>query len=369
MLMEAMPELLSWSAGNSVFQQVHDAYVALMSDSLGQVIGKICRENLHLGEHLRAGVHSASDEALMRVLMAPETSHHLLWPESHTLVSTATFLSRSFRAEAARTGQRIAFQEETWTALGDVGFFPNGIVCSMPSLPEMMPLDFGSPYATKIDLSGAERPDFPVRTGFDPVEINHVLNRLRAAQEQIYATSATVAQFIVQFNKVLVLQKDPENPGQRASGSSGQYIGRSFITNPHIVAVDAAGLADAIVHEGIHALLYMQERQKRWVFNSSLCEPIARIESPWSGNPLPLRPFLQACFVWYGLLHFWCLALTCETFHPQHVHTHIMRSLQGFVKGPLLTRIARYTPDISPDLLNAIQEMQAIVTTTFASVA
>lgn len=369
MLIEKMPKVLNWSAETSVLQQVHDAYIALMSDSLGRMVGNICRENLPLGEHLWATIRAADDDALMRVLMAPETSHHLLWSESHSLNEIATFLSRSFQAEAARTGYEIEFQEESWTALGDVGFFPDGTVCSMPVLSGMMPLDFGSPYATKIDLSGAERSDFPIRSGFDLEEVSHVLNLLQIMQEHINSTSATVAQFIAQFNKVLVFQKDPENPEQLASGSSGQYVGRSFITNPHIATVDAAGLADAIVHEGIHALLYMQERQKRWVFNASLYEPVARVESPWSGNWLPLRPFLQACFVWYGLLHFWCLALTCGTFQPDRVHTHIMRSLQGFLKGSLLNRISAYTTDISPDLLSAIQEMQAVVTTTFASVA
>jgi hypothetical protein len=131
--------------------------------------------------------------------------------------------------------------------------------------------------------------------------------------------------------------------------------------------VDAVDIADAIVHEAIHALLYMQEQKKSWVYDPDLCKPIPRVVSPWTGRHLALRPFLQACFVWYGLLHFWCLALSAGAFDSARIRERIVRSGIGFWDKPLLDYIDSYKAALCPDLLKAIQEMQSIVNDAFAS--
>ena len=168
----------------------------------------------------------------------------------------------------------------------------------------MAPLDFGSPYAAAIDLGGpANRPGEP-RPPFEDAEMAMVVERLRLACAAIRRTSPHVLDFATTFNKVLVSQKDPVATRQFTSGSTGQFVGRSFVTNPHLDSVRQVDLAEALVHEGIHSLLYMQERTRSWGPAPELEDSIARVVSPWSGNHLSLASFLHACFVWYGLAHF-----------------------------------------------------------------
>jgi hypothetical protein len=358
MLIETMPEVLSWSAGKQILLRVHDAYLTLLSKSLGEVLGQICKEDPAMGSRLVTGMRAISDEALLRILAAPETSARLLWRRTEHLCETGNFIERSIQAEAARASQPQSFTKQTWTALGDMGFFPDGDIYRMPSIEGMMPLDFGSPHAARIDLSGAERIDVEPRPGFNDQEKCLVLERLKEAQNGIRVTSKTVADFVLLFNKVLVLQKDPDTPQQFSSGSFGRYIGLSYMANPHETFVDHVDLADAAVHEGIHSLLYMQERKKRWFLDLSLFESVAQVTSPWTGNSLSLASFLQACFVWYGLLHFWRLALSARAFDRQRICDCVSRSLRGFQGEPLLARLSYYASGISPDLLETIDEVQ-----------
>jgi hypothetical protein len=362
-----MPKVLMWSDDGGILQRIYDEYIRLLSDSLGETLGGIVKNDPAFGESLVAEVREASDSAFLRVLIAPETSYRLLWRKAHSLRETGVFLAQSFRAEAAREGRPIVFKEETWTSLGDMGFLPDGKICRFPSIDGLMPLDFGSPHALRLNLEGIEEMAAQPRSGFEREEIELVLSRLRQAQKGIASTALSVLNFVIQFTKVLVLMKDTAAPQKFASGSNGQCVGRSFLVNPHALNIDEVDLADAIVHETIHSLLYMQERKKRWVYDPELYDPISRAVSPWTGNSLALRPFLQACFVWYGLLQFWCLALPRSTFNPTRVRERMIMALKGFLGRPLLEQVAPYKTDISPDLLEAIEEMQAIVISAYNS--
>jgi hypothetical protein len=368
MLIETMPQVLAWSSKGEELDLVYRSYIETLSDVFGKTLLQIRHQDPALGEQLIASVRSASDEAFSRILTAPETSHRLLWRARHHLDLPGQFLLQSIQAEASRIGNPMQFEQETWTALGDVGFFPTGEVFRFPQLPGLMPLDFGSPYATKIDMTGREQIMTKSRPGFDSSEICRVLTLLRLAQQGIQATNPAILDFTIRFNKVLVLQKDLDAPTSFSSGSHGQYIARSFIANPHLPKVDEVDIAEAIIHEAIHGLLYMQERDKRWVLNPAFYAPDPVVASPWTGNPLDLRPFLQACFVWYGLLNFWCLALEANTFDRARIHTRISRAIIGFLNQPLLSYITSYLPEISTDVLDAIEIMQKKVTTAFAVV-
>ncbi len=370
MLIETMPRVLGWSSSKSELERIYRAYFLLLSDSLGQEIACINKTNPLLGDELTAQLHDAPDESFSRVLTAPETSYRLLWRPTRSSGTTARFLLNAFRAEAARSGQPFEVAEVLWTAAGDMAFLPGGAVFSFPQIEGMMPLDFGSPYATKISNEGIDQDDVSTAPSeeFSEDEVALIRHRLKEAQKGIGLASPTVLSFVTTFTKVLILQKDSINPSSFSSGSSAQYVCRSLIANPHTAAVDDVDIADAIVHEAIHALLYMQEEKKKWVNDPDLYRPIPRAISPWTGQHLPLRPFLQACFVWYGLLNFWCLALSSEAFDHSRIRERIVRSGIGFSKGPLLDQIDSYKGEICPDLLRAIEEIQSIVISSFAPI-
>jgi hypothetical protein len=86
-----------------------------------------------------------------------------------------------------------------------------------------------------------------------------------------------------------------------------------------------------------------------------------RIASPWTRNPLPLRPFLQACFVWYGLLTFWSSALGRSGFDRAAVRDRLDLAASGFFRGDLLDRVRMVDDRLAPELLDAVTSLQEMV--------
>lgn len=365
MLMETMPEVLTWRAGTDVMERVYRDYVGLLSDRLGELLGTLLTADPKLGQALDATLRSSSDSAFSRVLTAPETSYRLIW-KPETAPQLGHFILAALRAEERLAGVPMRFEAEAWTALGDVGFFPDGRIERQPQLSFEMPLDFGSPLARAVDLGNGDTTT--PREPFTPAERARVLSLLGEACAGIERVNSLILAFTVRFNKVLVLQKDSAEPNNFTSGSTGQYVGRSFLTNPHLDGVHVVAVAESLVHEAIHALLYMQERRKAWVSTSLYQGPQVLI-SPWTGSRLALRPFMQACFVWYGLLNLWCAALLAGQFEPLRVRARIAVALQGFLEGRLIERLAPWRADISDDVVEAIAVLQDQVCRTMTEAA
>ena len=365
----SMTEILGWRNGEAISEEMHAGYVDLMAQRMGETFGQICRELPPLGEKLTTAASQVSDEGFIRVLIAPETCSHILTQQVPDVRKKGLFFLKSFLAEALREGQSLPEQREIWTALGDFGFASDGSLHEWPQIEEMMPFDFGSPYATKVDLSGADRDSVPQRPPFSEAELQRVIALLRRVRLCLNQTSPRIARFVSRFNKVLVLQKDAEAPEKFASGSNGHYIGRSFLANPHLPQIGEAHMADAIVHEGIHALLYMQEQKEPWFVDPDIKRSFPKVKSPWTGSVISLASFLQACFVWYGLLHFWSLALAARTFDRTMALTRMRLSLRGFLGQALRDHVWEFSPSIDQKVLSAIDEMQAMVAKAFSSVA
>jgi hypothetical protein len=122
------------------------------------------------------------------------------------------------------------------------------------------------------------------------------------------------------------------------------------------------------VHEGIHSLLYMQERIRDWGQAPELSDSIPRVISPWTGNRLSLASFLHACFVWYGLAHFWALASTRPAFDSRRIMQRLSQAACGFLRGPLVTRIEPFLPGIGSEVIDAIRGMQSRIVFVFSEV-
>jgi hypothetical protein len=365
MLIEKMPEVLQWGDDRNVLTRVHDAYVSLLSERLGYILGML-QKSAHGSAQLRDLVLGLPDDGLQRLLTAPETCYRLLWTPQHTPESLHDFLESSALAEARRLNESVELKGEVWTALGDARFRPGEEPWYAPSIPGMSPLDFDSPHACFLDLEGRILPRLPQpRLPLEGQERQVSLKRLQSAHNAIQQTSALVSGFVNLFNKVLILQRDPDLPTTMTSGSAAQYIGRSVLANPQLESVDVVEVVEGIVHEAIHSLLYMQEQQKAWVYTQDLYGPTIRTVSPWTGTPLPLRPYLQASFVWYGLFHFWALTIQSDTLNRRRVRERMHRAAIGFLRTPLLKQISQHTRDICPDLLDAVQTLQRNIKQAF----
>lgn len=362
-----MPKVLQWEQGSETFARVHASYVELLLDKLGELIGLVQSQHTETADAIVDLLTRVSDTSLQRALCAPETSFRLLWPRRRDPTTRAHFIMDALRAELRREGKAESFIG--WTALGDMEFRAGGVVIGPGGIEGLMPIDFDSPFATALDFEGNAEVTAVSREPLDSSERESVLRRIRDACDGIRRTDSHLLDFCVRFTKVLILQRDPELPEQFTSGSSGQYIGRSVLANPHLPSVSKIEVAEAIVHEAIHSLLYMQEQRAAWVANDDLYGSQKRIYSPWTGNHLPLRPFMQAAFVWYGLLHFWANALLLEAFPRDPVQKRMAQATSGFIGPPLTSSVQPWEDGIAPELLHAINEMQHIVRASFGSVA
>jgi HEXXH motif-containing protein len=163
---------------------------------------------------------------------------------------------------------------------------------------------------------------------------------------------------------VIIPQADPN--GLFWSGSNGEYVGRVVLVNSDQERVSIEEVVDALVHEAIHGFLYMHESVEPWVVDRSLYTDEAAIESPWSGTLLPVRPFMQACFVWYGLAMFWALHVGGTVFDRERTHYLLSRSLSGFRGRSLTDLLAPSREGVRPDMLDVIDELQQTVRSLLA---
>jgi hypothetical protein len=352
----SMPEVLRWTDGAPVLRRIHDDYVEQLGERLGTAI-RLLRDHDPARADLIAGdLREASDEAFLRVLTAPQTSFHLLRPRAASLAEIADHLHRSFLAEAARGGRPIPVEGEIWTALGDGRVLPSGSVSGIPPLGGRIALDLDSPEVVNVDSTSRRRRMLPLEVE-DRVD---TLARLEAALRGIAATSEHIADVVAGFIKVLVLQRDPEH--LFGSASCQLYIGRTIITNGNLPMIDESRLAEAMVHEAVHSVLYMQVQSEPWGLVDFLEEREPVLVSPWTGRPLPLSTYLHACFVWYALVHFWGLALQTNTFPIDSIAPRLARAVVGFRGAPLLSRLdERHRRTVLPSVRDAIDVMQASV--------
>jgi hypothetical protein len=355
---ETLVDFLAWDpAASTIPVAVHADYVSLMSEALGVAIATIERRHSGEGFAIRDALEQLGDGAFTRLLLAPETNHRLFWLSREPLREVARFFSQCIDAELARQGTRIECSSARWTALGDFRVAPSGKVLRAPLISGNVFLDFDSPFAHANEgrIAQADR--------------GRIIELVTEAHARIRDTSPLVFDFVVAFNKSLTAKRTHEPDRRFWSSSPERYIGRSVLWNADLESVDVVDVAEAIVHEATHSLLDMDERcslyrgdeARYWVRDLALYDGGLRTQSPWTGAALPLPTFIHACFVWFGLLTFWCRAIARGTFTQRRVRERISHSLRGFLDESLLDQCTQFTTSIRPDILSSVTSMQVEV--------
>jgi hypothetical protein len=134
-----------------------------------------------------------------------------------------------------------------------------------------------------------------------------------------------------------------------------QFAGLSLILNAHHDDVTLAAVADRIIHESIHDLLYMGHFTEPVLATSLPTDPTAvAVESPWTGRSLTLRNYLHACFVWYGLARFW--ELDSQAFAPDQRTQRGDLARSGFRAVPSVLAPLKGAVDLlSPSVRDALE--------------
>lgn len=346
---ELLGDALSWIGDTALAEQLDAAFTAECVAALQKHISPATAELLE----------SIGGGGRHRLVRAPEVTRQTLFVPTLPPEQIDSFINSLAQVESALDGAGKRPTEALWSALGDATVNEDGSARWWPQITgaNPIPLDFGSPWAQRIDLSGRFEFTAAPRPMLADEEIHAIHARLVEALGLLRQLSPTLPKFVSINTRVLVLQIDPASPAV-ASGSNGRFVGRSFVANPQSADATIDCLAEAIVHEAIHAMIYCECLQRPWTDGEAAIE-LPRVASPWSGRALPVRPFLEATCVWFGLVHLWTLALRNELFEPEAARTRLLRSLRGFCRGPLVDRVRPWWPDIRPDVLATVERLQS----------
>src|ERR1700737_689005 len=362
-----MPDLLRWSEESRAgLDTVFEAYRTLVSETLNNALHNCERQDDPFARCLAARLQTVPAADFVRVLLAPDFTYRLLWQCPNRIQELSKFLDKALHVEGVISGREKALCD-AWTALGDIKILQSGEILHAENIPGLPALDLDSPNVMCDVRTGEVHPvvsNGPLQFGPLSHDVRPVvINRMTTAWHEISATSKLVADFVNKFVQVIVLQCDDirKNFG---SGSNRGYVGRVIIKNPHYECASHVKLAEAMVHEAIHALLYRALYTVPWgIDDNRAYVNDTKIVSPWTGAQLRVTSFLQACFVWCGLVHFWSLAQRLDTFEGNDETSSCMaKALKGFTGSPLPDRLFNEDRKIvSDDVITAIETMQTRV--------
>jgi hypothetical protein len=215
-------------------------------------------------------------------------------------------------------------------------------------------IDFESPWALgKLPHIAGEA------EAITPANRATALDRIGAAVDLLEAASARAAVATRQFTQVIVVRSDPSRPDFYTSASSTLCLGRAVMRNPFVTDASPSEVVDGLVHEAIHCICDLTEiNDGPWLAGGKDAYHV-KVASPWTERQLDIHTYLQACWVWYGLWHFWAQAIKTEAVATDAGLRCLGRAFRGFAGGAASTRILPHRALIDPAVFDAIDGAQA----------
>jgi hypothetical protein len=363
-MLDSVVETLRWQFSEQTsLDTAEENYTSVLAQALGAKLRELYAQDQGRGEEIQKLLTGTDAASLRGVLLAPETSTRVLWnhPGACDDRDIWHYLDDVLTIEQIRSGcsrEDVAIRSFTsWSALGDFFLSEEGIIIAQTPISGLV-IDAASPAATCFKSSNALDQSLQLSCYTDLSLKAKALSCFQAAMDGLEAVDTRLAAFVRKFTRVANLIVDAD--GRFSSGSTGEYVGRSIFCNAHSSAVDAGILAEALVHESIHSLLYMHETCEPWVASDDLRANDAVVVSPWTGVRLPLRNYLQACFVWFGLAEFWSMAHGSDAFPVNQCVARYKAAARGFNSAPLGDNIASFQMQIAPELLDKLRLMQSL---------
>jgi hypothetical protein len=210
--------------------------------------------------------------------------------------------------------------------------------------------------------------------GSIPIKANYVdqrtaqklASRVTALADETVRLCEPLAEFWPRCMVELQLRED-HSRANFFSNSPQAFVGRAMITNGHLSFVDDVMLIEAMVHEATHGFVGLSESVglsgieggEPWLLDTQPYDGISRVVSPWTGTPLDLPTYLHACFVWWGLLHFWGEMQPHPFCNRGRRRSRFFRALGGFRNNAFAEEVRPYSDIIAPRLLAGLADMAA----------
>lgn len=363
---EDLPFLLSWSGEKRLQEDLEPVLIDTITVRLGRFLQRLGQSDLQRSETLKRRIRELPDSSLMRILTAPQTFYvvtHLFKDQED---QSAQILSDALDAEAFRLGDSPALTHPVWSILGDYYYpvnnrddwaeaqeewrwQPDRTYCA-PRLSIGLPVDAYSPNAR------GELPDVPgTDVDFQPDEVGDAVEKLSATVEAMRVAGPETLKTVSRFSRALVIRKDLGPERKFFPSSTRMCIGRPVFRNPHLPDVRPSDLAEALIHESIHAIIDTIELRKSLLLAKDFQTP--QMQSPWTGRILDTNTYIQACFIWYGLWSFWLKAITTNAFPHRDVLFQLRQSSKGFAAQDVVAPLA--DRGVRDEVLGALRHVQS----------
>lgn len=358
-LKELLPQLFAWLDAREFLTAVRTRFLDRQYSEVQLAFDQVQCADGESGHWLHTALNGLPDWAAGRFLAAPETYCRLTQAKQNAADQLRFFCS-ALHVERAISGESDMVPNvvsSCWSGIGDVYLSGDAVVDPRteawasestfiaPLIDGVIPLDVASPHARFADsmLDCAFE-------AYTPDEVATLWSDLESTFKKIHSVCCPASLLIRTFVTVIIARKNPRSPNNSGSSSSSSHIGRIILRNGH--SMDAGRLADALIHEAIHQLLYVLEIPELFVTSPS--NNGVRIRSPWSGNFLSLHQYVHACFVWYGLAQFWRLAGQTDAFPPEVSRRCLRKACSGFDGGNPIDLLVPHSCGISRDVMDAV---------------
>lgn len=380
---------LTWNSSVRELDTLKAVYDGVLAERFGAFLGGTRQHDTVYSQEIMDLYRHLPDEAFIRFLRAPETSHRLLWGTQRAASDLPRFVRDSLMAEAHRSGVINHVNAECWTALGDYVARPGSSArVSSDYRPfSVLRVDFESPHARAMrspwdtnPIAGNSSPRPTPATNGDAglvcgSEQELALELLDRAIGGLASTAQEALDFAAENNFIIIIRQSPLPGASFSSSSPEKFIGSTVLWMGHDGSGDEVDIADALIHEAVHSVLDMHEflgtqaydAFQRWFRTPVLYDGRDRTISPWTGNPLALLTFIHACFVWFAEVQFWTRAIAMGAFDKTRSIERLVKASRGFLRSPLTDQLDPYRNEIHPDLYQGVRIMQATVESAFAS--
>ena len=361
-LIGTLPDFLTWQSGNDLTRAACKIHVQYLYHQVKQWSNHTDTDLLHL-------LTSLPKSSQQRLLLAPRL-YSMLRSKNEPGAEDIDSFKQYWDIERYLCKQDSVRPRGSWTALGDYYLAPEmpvqeGLRLPVSSFSFRGEL-FEAPKLGNIVIDAFRqftKDDFPPPMGevtnHTPEELEYIMRRLEQSLEQISRISLTARSAVEALIQVISLVRAPLSLTGTQSFSNKPVLGRMGLANADSERWTGSKIADAIVHEAIHALIYKIELTNCLYLDYEVEGESFKVVSPWSGRTLPLHSFVHACFVWFGLWNFWGLA------SPEEDQAAVLKNkaAHGFLAGHPLSCIPGAALErIQPEVRDAIDRMFKQVT-------
>jgi hypothetical protein len=211
-------------------------------------------------------------------------------------------------------------------------------------------LDLCSPFDYGFGKTGA-------LSHLDQKEWQRIQDELVQAASFLRENSESAYGFWKECVDVIAVRKITVSAKAFSSGSFGRHATLTVLGFSESERVDIALLADALLHEAIHSLLFMYEEfQGKFVVEEG-SEGLS-VQSPWTGNKLRLDTYVHACIVWYGLYWMWSRRTFSDRVSEQRQNEMRHRARIGFSARPVSSLLVSHIDFLSPPAIDLLQEIE-----------